>query len=270
MTITVNADELGKCDPLLKAYLNNGTLTMEYGGSTYTGCRVKTYDADGYLRHFEVEYDDDRWRIDDATLDLEKIEARVLGAMRASAIPDSSIPKGVKTYLSTGRREGKSDLFAYLYGMNPNRCVGAFSYRDEFLKKYGLKGENMKTSWEFSSLHPDDIDFSDIAEGLSRKHPLALVNGTTADGPECYVVVHRYLLDKAAAAYIETPDEGFYTLPDGSVASSPFRTHADGTRVYCTTLEDFPRWIQWAQDVKGAGWGPARRKASFTVSLPKV
>jgi len=98
-------------------------------------------------------------------------------------------------------------------------------------------------SYTFKSAHPLDIDFSDIAAGLSRKNPLALVNGhvTTAmqfsgeDTPggdggtpytvdvdveteETYVVVHPYLYEKSGVAGLDMPSDGFYKTFEGPTA----------------------------------------------------
>lgn len=57
---------------------------------------------------------------------------------------------------------------------------GAKAVREEGLYFANMKVEKMvdKTQWQFSSVHPADIDFQDIADSLTRKNPLAFVEGS--------------------------------------------------------------------------------------------
>jgi hypothetical protein len=237
-------------------------------------------------------------------------------------IDEACIPKGV--IISKSRRAGMSELqrnllFASRYGAGPltqRRIIDDYLNRNINLNK----GTAAMQEWKFKSAHPRDIDFNEIASALSRKNPIALVNGqvlktvektrqklnihgepvyigevvektvpdpqgvgqtkvvrrrvktpvqetyraTETAGNEAYVVVHKSLYEKSLVVGIPIPDnQSLYTdfsaqLPDGS--------HA-----FQIGIEDFKRWTDWAREVKGAGWEDEdRRRATFTVTLPKV
>jgi hypothetical protein len=162
--------------------------------------------------------------------------------------------------------------------------------------------------WQFKSIHPADIDFEEIGASLTRQNPIALVNGQVYEhivrsrpkldkcgkpifvkvkkveegegadqvshervlvmesytarentGAEGYVVVHSLIYGKSLVAALPPPDAPHVDILSGD------------HHVFRVDITDFPKWVKWAKDVKGASWDDEdRRRALFTVSLPKV
>ena len=284
MKTTIEIDvNSAKFKMLNDAYKSGGTLTFDYDGRRYTGCRITdvnfSYDermratidiespevsTDHRLlrkamnvaaRTAQDSVEDYMRKIMETTPnwagDLAAVEKRILaqgyGAGRSRFDFETSIPKFVIT--RKNRQEGKSAMFAYLYGMNP---FGPYNFNTG-------KGKSAMKNWQFKSLHPKDIDFDEIGSALTRKNPLALVHGTGEGGPETYVVIRQSLYDKSLVTAQEPPHGVF-----------KFMTN-NGARVFSVALEDFPHWVDWAKAVRGSSWNDEdRRRAKFTVTLPKV
>jgi len=171
-------------------------------------------------------------------------------------IPDSSIPKGVHLGASYPHK------MEYAKGGPwPWKRPGVGFYPN---RKFKSGANSMNRQWEFKSVHPQDIDFDELAQSVTRQDPLALVKGTCTERverEENYVVIHRSLWDKSAVAMIDLP-----------TALAPKRVNGYGARVYSDVkTAELRNWVRWAKEVRASSWHDEdRRKATFVVDLPKV
>jgi hypothetical protein len=245
-TITLPANS-PMIDKLIEAMNSGKTIMFEHGGRKYNDCFVSKVEFHG--SNEGVEY---RVEIKDGLgIIFSNIERQV-----AASFP----------IINTGRRCGKTEMkaakmrrFLEMYGAGPETIK-------RHLPQLKQKGDDMVTKWQFKSLHPSDIDFDDIAAGLTRKNPLALVKGDVKDGvvDEDYVVIHPYLWTKSRLAGIKCPAED-------SGIPSPILVMSNRRRVYSSFVQEFQLWVDWAKRVKGASWeSDDRRRVLFTVTLPKV
>jgi len=218
-------------------------------------------------------------------IDLKEVERRIVDAV---TVPSRQMGKSLDRALH----------LAAMYGAGTKTLA---RFADQYKGKFDMK------TWQFKSLNPADIDFDDIASSLSRRNPIALVNGEVftqvtrqrqklnrsgdpvivgrkveVDGKvrkvkEPAMEDHTEYEATGQEAYVVVhssivlkADELNLTKP---IADSGEHTYTrNGAAVYLVDVKHFPTWIKWVKYVKGASWTKAegRRKATFEVTLPKV
>ena len=110
-----------------------------------------------------------------------------------------------------------------------------------------VENKMCKTSdrqWSFTSRHLQDIDWQEIADSVTHRHPLSLVE---IGSDQYWVGVHSLLFNKASYA-------------KGYVKESPSFTQTKrlGEVLFyrVKSVRDFAKWVEWAKSVKQSQWKP--------------
>lgn len=110
-----------------------------------------------------------------------------------------------------------------------------------------MENKMCKTSdrqWSFTSRHLQDIDWQEIADSVTHRHPLSLVEIGT---DQYWVGIHPLLFNKANYSKAATEKSPSFTQT---------RRFGDIVFYRVNSVRDFAKWVEWAKSVKQSQWKP--------------